>query len=359
MILTRKIQVIVNELDKKDKDNHYQMLRKWLYICMQSANLTSTHLFAQDNIKDFVYLTEEIKLKLADKEKDENGMFSTSYRNTCYQMLSNRFKGEIPADIFSNLKDIIFKTYKEEKSEYYSGIRSLRNYKTNVPIPFSSKSIEFKENDKDIIFSFFKIPMLLAFGRDRSGNRDVIDKIIAGEYKMSNSSLMFDKKKNKWFMLLCVDLPKQAYSPKIGKEVFASLSIESPIILTCGKNIIEIGNKEEYLYQRLQIQNAMWRLQKALRFVKSGEGRRNKLQALERFTEKEKNYIKTKMHTYSKLLILEAKRLHAETIILVDQKQKEEEAKENEFILRNWGYYGLSQLIEYKAKLVGINIVKQ
>ena len=359
MILTRKIQVVVNEPEKTAKGNHYQTLRKWLHICMQSANITSTHLFAQDNIKDFIYLSEEVKMKLADAAKDDAGMLSTSYRNTCYQVLSGRFKGEIPSDIFSNLKDIIFKTYKEEKGQYYSGERSLRNYKTNVPIPFSSSSVEFKAVEKDVQFSFFKIPMVFLFGRDRSGNRLVIDRITSGEYKMSNSSLMYDKRKNKWFMLVCVDIPKHDYTPKEGKTVYASLGLDVPIVMSSGNNSIEIGNKEEYLHQRLQIQYAMQRLQKDLRFVKSGEGRKSKLQALDRFSEKEKNYIKTRVHTYSKLLVMEAKRQHAETIVLVDQEAKEEEARKDEFLLRNWGYYGLNTLIEYKAKQTGIKVVKQ
>jgi len=50
-------------------------------------------------------------------------------------------------------------------------------------------------------------------------------------------------------------------------------------------------------------------------------------------------------------------RNQAATLLLVDQQEKEEEAAQNPFILRNWGYSGLKQKIERKAAGAGITVL--
>ncbi len=40
----------------------------------------------------------------------------------------------------------------------------------------------------------------------------------------------------------------------------------------------------------------------------------------------------------------------AGTLLLINQQEKEAVAKEDEFLLRNWSYYGLKEKIAYKAK---------
>jgi len=42
---------------------------------------------------------------------------------------------------------------------------------------------------------------------------------------------------------------------------------------------------------------------------------------------------------------------------LVNQSNKERLAKEDDFLLRNWSYYGLMEKIKYKAKLAGIHVI--
>jgi len=44
-------------------------------------------------------------------------------------------------------------------------------------------------------------------------------------------------------------------------------------------------------------------------------------------------------------------------LLLVNQTNKEEFAKGDEFLLRNWSYYGLIEKIKYKAKLAGIHVI--
>ena len=97
------------------------------------------------------------------------------------------------------------------------------------------------------------------------------------------------------------------------------------------------------------------------RWAKGGKGRKRKLQATNRFAEKEKNYVQTKLHTYSRELINRAIENKCATIFLVNQKAREKKAKEESqkgdpFLLRNWSYFGLKTMIEYKAKMYGIKV---
>lgn len=350
MIITRKIQIRVNA-EGEEMQKHWEAIYKWSYIVRKAANLISSHLFTQDNIKDLFYLEDGTKKKLANIAKDEDGIFNTSGPSTTYQVLSKHFKGQIPTDILSVLNQAISKTYKEEKTEYYKGERSLRSYKKEIPIPFKGTSLKWLD---DYCFSLYKVPFQIIFGRDRSNNKSIIDRILTGEYKFCSSSLQLKDKK--LFLLLCVDIPKKEFSLKPDKSLNAFLSVVNPIVAHIGDNIFEIGNKEEYLHRRLQIQAALRRTQINARYSRGGKGRKRKLQAIERFEEKEKNYIQTRIHTYTRMLIDLAIKHNCGIINLVNQKQKEEDAKEDEFILRNWTYYGMKEKLSYKARIAGIEI---
>ena len=107
----------------------------------------------------------------------------------------------------------------------------------------------------------------------------------------------------------------------------------------------------------------MKRCQVNCRYSTGGKGRKRKMQALERFAEQEKNYVKTKLHTYSRMLVDKAIQNKCATIVLVNQSVREEQAKNDNqkgkpFVLRNWSYYGLKNLINYKANMVGIKVIE-
>ena len=154
--------------------------------------------------------------------------------------------------------------------------------------------------------------------------------------------------------------------------MYCYLGLEYPLQYNCESEVKgiddtgvkwqTIGTKEEFIYHRTQIQAAMRRCQINCRWTKGGKGRKRKLQALDRFEEKEKNYVTTRLHTYSRELINRAVKNRCATIILVDQEEREQKAKDynqrgEPFVLRNWSYYGLKTMIAYKARMVGIEVI--
>lgn len=366
MIITRKIQLYVN-CPKKQKAKYYEMLYDWRFKIIRASNLVASHKFTLDNLKDYLYLADTVKVRLEDEKKNEAGILNCSTQNTGYKVLSEKLKGDMPSAIFSGINTLVHKFYIAERNEYYAGKRSLRNYTRKLPIPLP-KSVFYNlaKTDDTFTFNIFKgkkysIPFGMAFGKDRSNNRLIVQRILDGEYKMSDSSLVIDDRKGKLFLLLCVNIPKQILKPEKGKVIQARLDIETPILYYLNGNEYKLGTKEEYLYRRTQIQEKLRNLQIQLKYARGGHGRKRKLQAIERFREKEKNYVKTKIHSYSAALVNMAVKSKCEKIQLIDQEIKEDEAhkEENKFLLRNWGYYGMIEKIGYKAAKYGIEVEKK
>ena len=371
MIITRKIQVFVYDTDAAQKKEYIHTLYSWRDLVRRGANMIVAHKFTQQNIRDFVYLKDEIKDKFYVKDilKEGKGM---SEQNTTYRLLSEMMKGKVPSDIFCCLNQSVAHTFKETEKDMIIGKASVRSYKNNIPMPFSAKSlsnIHWDETDKRFYFTLFGIPFGVALGRDRSNNQVVIERCISGEYKMCSSSLQIDDAKKKMFLLLCVDIPKKETELIKGKILFAFLGVFNPITYTTdikaknegdsGMKVFTIGTEEEFNYRRRQIQEAVKRCQINSRYSVGGKGRKRKCQAIERWHDKENNYVDTKLHTYSRMLVDAAVKYKCDTICLMRQEPREIKAKDDNqkgepFVLRNWSYFGLKTKIEYKAKQYGI-----
>ena len=201
--ITRKVQLnVVNA----DKNATWKKLYDYNNIVRTAANLISTHQFCLDNLQQFLYLKNDIKYEIANVEKDESGILITSRQNTTYQLCSSLFKGQIPMDILGSLNQAIYKTYNKEKKDYAFGNKSLRNYKSSIPIPFPKKAIKYFEYDKDkknYRINLYDFEFITYLGIDKSNNKTIIDRCLSGEYKLCDSSIQIAKdkktKKTKYF----------------------------------------------------------------------------------------------------------------------------------------------------------------
>ncbi len=357
IILTRKIQVYIDCDDKEQRLAYFKTLFEWQDMAFRAANLVLTHQYIQENLKDLLYLHEDIKFKLANRENDPEGILNTSRMNTTYRLLSSYFKGKINTNILSSLNTAMIKAFNADRLAYWKGEKSLRNYKKTMPIPFAGRNIKLSttENGKEFAFSLFKIPFRTYLGKDRSDKRVLLQRVQAGQVKICTSSLQIIK--GKFFLLAALEMPKKVQQLKEHVIAEASLSIEHPIVVQIGKQQFQIGNKEEFLHRRMAIQSARHRLQKAATFNGGGHGRKKKLKSLDRFSEMEKKYVDSRLHLYSRRLIEACVKAQAGTLLLVNQTNKEEVAKEEEFLLRNWSYFGLIEKIKYKAEMTGINLI--
>ena len=356
--LTRKIQLQVNAPTKEEKKEVYDTLYRWQNRSFRAANLIISHLYIQERVKEFFYLSEGIRYKLADEKKVEDGMLNRSKMNCTYRVVSDRFKGEIPTNILANLNNTIINNFRSNLSEYSKGERALANFKRNIAFPFGPVAIHglsYKEDQKAFCFRLFSIPLKTYLGKDHTDKRKLLEQLVAGKIKLCTSRIQLKKQKIYW--LATFEFEKEIHNLKPEVIAEASLSLEYPITVKSGKATLRIGNREEFLYRRLALQAAQKRAQRGATYCRPGKGFKRKTKAVEKFYELEKNYVSNRLHVYSRKLIDFCIKQQAGTLILLNQEAKIEAAQQERFVLRNWNYYELTKKIEYKAKKAGIELL--
>ncbi len=357
MTLTRKIQLLIDVPPDK-KSEMWEKLYRYQNRCFRAANLIVSHLYVQEMIKDFFYLTDEIQYKLADEKKDEMGMFNRSKTGTTARMVFERFKGEIPTDILGCLNNTIQSTFSKNKADYWQGLQSLRNYKRDIPIPLPVKCISKMKYDaekKAFSFNMFAIPVKTYLGRDFSDKHLILERLLMEEIKLCNSQVQLKDGKIFWLAVFEFEKEDHCLKPEIIAE--ASLSLEHPIVVKANNVRMNIGSKEEFLYRRLAIQASNKRIRAGACFSRSGHGTKRKNKALQKTENLENRFVSHHLHLYSRKLIDFCVRQQAGTLILKDQEDKIGIAKEQQFVLRNWSYYELQTKIKYKAEKAGIELI--
>lgn len=317
-----------------------------------------SHQFIQEQVKDFFYLTEDIKLKLSDQKKDENGILNLSKEATTYHVLANHFKGQVPMNMMANLNHSLLSYFNKEKTAYWKGEKSLRNYKKNIPMPFGGEVISkfsLRPGGRDYSFKLFKIPFKTYLGKDRSDKRVMMDRLRTGALQLRASHLQLDQ--GKVFLLATMQIAQERHALDSSVIAEASLAIEHPVVVKIGKHTCTIGSKEEFLHRRLAIQAAIYRVSKGASFNRGGHGRKRRMKSLEDYKQQEKRYVDYKLHVYSRMLINFCIKHQAATLLLVNQQAKEALAKEDPFLLQNWSYYSLKEKISYKAEKAGIQLI--
>jgi len=356
--LTRKIQLLVDLPTKEERKEALDKLYQWQNRCFRAANLIVSHLYVQEMIKEFFYLSEGIKYKLADEKKDEDGILQRSRINTTYRVISDRFKGDIPTNILSNLNKSLITSFNKNKPEYWKGERSLKNFRRDMAFPFSLEGISglsYNADKKAFCFRLFQIPFRTYLGKDFTDKRRILERVIEGEIKLCTSHIKLKDGKIFWLPVFEIEKEEQYLKPEVIAE--ASLSLEYPIVVKTDNARLTIGTKEEFLYRRLAMQAALKRTQIGATYSKSGKGVKRKLKAVDKLHNAESNYVYHRIHVYSRRLIDFCIKHQAGTLILLNQEDKIGIAKEEEFVLRNWSYYELMTKIKYKAEKAGIEII--
>lgn len=357
--LTRKLQLIVDLPEGEERNEAFEKLHRWQNRAYRAANLIVSHHYIQEMIQEFLYLSEKVQYKLTDEKKDPLGILKQSRNNTTYRLVSDRFKGEIPTNILSNLNRALLLTFNKEKQGYWRGERSVKNFKRNMAFPFAPDEcihcLHYNEEKNAFCFRLFKIPFRIYLGRDFTDKRKLLERAIAGETRIRTSHIKLKEGKIFWLAVFEIEKENHTLRPEVIAE--ASLSLEFPIVVKANKTRLTIGNKEEFLHRRLAIQAARKRAQSGATFSRSGKGVKRKLKAVDSFYEKESNYVNTRLHVYSRKLIDFCVKQQAGTLVLLNQEDKINIAKEEEFVLRNWSYYELMEKIKYKAQKAGIELI--
>lgn len=314
-------------------------------------------------------LKVERKQLFSEFKKQRAAFLQGSEQNSTYRIASEEFIEVIPSEVLTNLNQNISSTYREYSLEVERGDRTIPNYKKGIPVPFSIKQHGqlniSKREDGSIYVRFPKgLEWDLSFGRDRSNNREIVECILSGQYDAGNSSIQ-ETKNNKRFLLLVVKIPKEARSLDKNRVVGVDLGINVPLYAATNDNEYggkSVGSREEFLKVRMRMVAQKRELQRNLRHsTRGGHGRTQKLQALDRLEGKERNWVHLQNHIFSKTIIEYALNNNAGVIQMerltgFGHDKNDEVGNEFKFIRRYWSFFELQTMIEYKAKVVGIEV---
>jgi len=229
-----------------------------------------------------------------------------------------------------------------------------------IPIPSSNIKLEYNANDEKFDLTFpNKVSCTMFFGRDKSNNRVIVERIFDKIYRLADSQIQF--KKGKWFLLTCVDIPQENKKLDEAISVGVDLGIAVPAVCAVSNTPerLFIGNHLELLKMKTQIRNRRRRVQSSLQTSNGGKGRKKKLQALDRFSEFERNWTKNYNHNISKKIIEfavnnKAKYINMELLEGFGKDESGEVKTKFKMALSNWSYYELQTMIKYKAEKYGI-----
>lgn len=312
---------------------------------------------------------EKSKLDKEIKEQMKEFLGGKSTQNSTYDVIKNLFLDIIPSKVLTCLNSQIVATYKSYQSEIEIGKRTLPNFKKGLPVPFPmnpDKILQLRRRNDGSIYVLFPrgLEWDLFFGKDPSNNREIVNRILSGEYGVGDSSIQ-QNKKGKTFLSLVVKIPKKDICLDSKRVVGVDLGINVPLCAALNDNENEkmyIGSREQFLKVREQLSVRKRELQRSLTTsTKGGRGRKQKLQALERHEGKERNWTHLQNHIFSKSVIAFAQKQNAGVIQMENLsgfgRDKNDEVDEGyKYILRYWSYFELQQMIEYKAKASNIEV---
>ena len=319
------------------------------------------------------------RLSAAEHEMTEQEMAICKYAtematNTLAYKFATELETSIFGQILARLENNAQAVFIDDSPKVSRGERAIRNYKKGMPIPFPwNKSIRIESVNGEFYLRWYNgMRFRFNFGKDRSNNRLIVqrclklDKDYDGEYKLCNSSIQMVKRDGspKLFLLMVVNIPQEHV--ELNKRIVVGVDLGLNVPAYVATNITDerkaIGDREHFLNTRMAFQRRYKSLQR-LKGTAGGKGRAKKLEPLERLRQAEHNWVHTQNHLFSREVVNFAVQTHAATIHLEDLsgfgKDGDGNADERkEFVLRNWSYYELQNMITYKAAKYGIKVEK-
>ena len=346
MITVRKLKLVVVNEDKELMNEQYRFIRDSQYAQYQALNLGMGYLMTG-------YLASNRDIKSEDFKEWQKGLKNS---NPIFKDISFG-KG---VDTLSAVTQKVKKDFSTAlKNGMAKGERTSTNYKRTFPLITRGRNLTFYEQDGDIFIKWVnKIVFKVVFNARKENTLELqhtLQKVINGEYKLSQSSLEFDRNNN-LILNLTMDISFKQEDNLIKDRVLGvDLGVKYPAYVCLNDDTYKrehIGEALELIKQREQYQARRRRTQQQVKNVKGGKGRHKKLKNLDRLSDCERNFAKTYNHMISKRIVEFAKKHKCEYIHL----EKLTKDGFDNTILRNWSYYELQQMIEYKADRLGIKV---
>ena len=349
MIKTRKIQII----PIGDKKLITETIKRYSEESCQMANeVVRTVMFNLKRYDDFKKENPHLKGKELSKAYSE--LYGLTARAFAYDITK---KYDIISTVRSGLSNVINKTLSENKKNIFSNKVSIPSFtKDKMPVYFVWQNTIMKVEDGVYTISIIKdINFKLHFGRDRSNNKSIVDKVLSGEYQGCDSAITIDG--DKMFLNLSFKFePQKMVVANENLVLGIDMGINRPVTMGRSDNKyvpqIELGTT--MLETRLQFQKRRRALSRGLKYAKGGRGRKEKMKRLDAIKQKEHNYVETMNHKLSKLVIDYCIQNKIGKIKMEDLTGITKDA--TDYYLKSWAYYQIESMIKYKSAEAGIEI---
>lgn len=260
--------------------------------------------------------------------------------------------------------------YKKAKTEILRGNMSLPSYKKDQPLIINAKSMRISEDGAlpTVRITLFSNThkkekgysnIRFSFRLHDATQRAIYNKLIAGEYTLGESKLIYDRPK--WFLLLTYNFSPEARQldpdKTLGVDLGEAFAIYASSIGEYGALRIEGGEVREYANRMEARKRSMQKQAAYCGEGRIGHGTKTRVSSVYRMEDKIANYRSTINHRYSKKLIDYAIQHQCGTIQMEDLSGIKEDTGFPR-VLQHWTYYDLQRKIEAKAKEHGINIIK-
>lgn len=337
-------------------------------------------------------------------EKDDWELAKEHTREICKSGL--RVNGSKKGNLYENVDiDMPIGSYgtrfgKELSKKFFDSVNkgllygkcSLPTYKMDSPLTVAKSEMGFTHgydsfeelaehiNDKDckMFFDFggngkptiAKFKIIIGNKKEQKNEKELrttLLRLYSGEYKYCGSSIQFNKNGKKIILNLSLEIPnkKRELDENVVVGVDLGLAIPAMCALNNSEKIKEsIGSFNDFQRVRTQMNKQRERLQSNMKYSKGGHGRKRKMQAMEKYRNREHNFAQTYNHMVSKRVVDFAIKNNAKYINIEDlssvkkNRDKKDESQKQNKVLNNWTYYMLAEYITYKAGMNGIEVRK-
>ena len=344
MILTRKLKLTIIGETPEERNKKYKFIRDAQYAQYRGLNYLMSQLVTLFYSCHMDIKSEEFKQGQKMILSNSNNILKDIEFGTGIDTCS-LITRKVSQDFWLSVKNGLAK-----------GERSTTYYKRTTPLLTRKERIIFRSDlpmeevthdmvlDKD--FNLYikwahKILFKVILGNPYRSHylREELWKIFQGEYKICESSLMFDKNNN-LILNLSMDIPKKE-NPVNEKNILGvRLGYMQPVTAAIyeTKETFNVGSTKDFILQRKAIREKRRELQKSLVMAHGGHGRKRKLEAMNKLKEREKNFARTYNHQLSYRIVELARKNYCSCIVLEDISNIYDI---NNIVLSYWGYYQL------------------
>ena len=349
MIKTRKIEIIPTG----DKKYITETMKRYSQESCEMANeVVRTTIFNIPRYNDFKKENPNILPK--DMGKEYSKKYGFTVAGFAYDVTKSY---DMIASVRTGLSNQIQKTLTTNQKDILSNKVSIPSFtKDKMPVYFRwSFSKLFSKENKYYFQISNDLTFTIHFGRDRSNNKSIVDKILSGEYNGCDSCITLDN--GKMFLNLTFKFESEKITV-VDKDLTLGIDmgINRPVTLarSDGKYVPQIEVGESINGVRTQFQKRRKELSKSLKYSNGGHGRNEKMKKLDALKNREHNYVETKNHLISREIITYCVREGIPKIKMEDLTGITKDS--TNYFFKSWPYYQLQQMIEYKAKEFGIEV---